>query len=109
DVSDFHEKLGLRRKQFTWNFAVDENLSPSDVEIEEIEENGYVWENPLIKLHTHCYKSELMNAPYQEITHEPFGKYQEVTDKMPLTLEPYGCTNLRITYFHLADLKNYNK
>ena len=106
NVPDFHERLGLRRQQFTWNFAVDENLSPADIEIEEIPENGYVWENPPIKLHTHCYKSTLMNAPYQVITHEPFGKYQEVTDKMSLTLEPYGCTNLRITYFHLADLKN---
>ena len=106
DVPDFQERLGLRRQQFSWNFAVDENLSPADIEIEEIPENGYVWENPMIKLHTHCYKSTLMNAPYQLLTHEPFGKYQEVTDKMPLTLVPYGCTNLRITYFHLADLKN---
>ena len=106
DDPDFHHKLGLRRKQFTWNIAVDENLSPADFEIEEIPENGYVWENPPIKLHTHCYKSLLMNAPYQVITHEPFGKYQKVGEKLPLTLEPYGCTNLRLTYFHLADLKN---
>lgn len=104
DVPDFHERLGLRRQQFSWNVVLDENLSVDDIEIEELPENGYVWENPLIKLHTHCYKAPLMNAPYQVITHEPFGDYQEVTERLPLTLEPYGCTNLRITYFHKADL-----
>ena len=109
DVPDYQERLGLRRQQYSWNIVVDENLSPEDIEIEEIEEDGYVWENPLIKLHTHCYKSPLMNAPYQHLTHEPFGKYQKVTKKLPLTLEPYGCTNLRLTYFHLADLKNFNE
>ena len=106
DVPDFHERLGLRRHQFSWNVALDENLSADDVEIEEIEPNGYVWENPMIKLHTHCYKALYLNAPYQGKTYEPFGAYQKVTDKLPLTLEPYGCTNLRITCFPKADLKN---
>ena len=108
DVPDFHERLGLRRHQFAWNIAVDENLSPDDIEIEEIPENGYVWENPPIKLHTHCYKGEYMNAaPYQRKTFEFFGKYQPVTGEiLPLTLEPYGCTNLRLTYFPKADLKS---
>ena len=34
-----------------------------------------------------------------------YGDKQYVTDKLPLTLVPYGCTNLRITYFPIADLK----
>ena len=82
DVPDFHERLGLRRQQFSWNVVLDENLTADDIEIEELPENGYVWENPVIKLHTHCYKAPLMNAPYQALTHEPFGDYQEVTELM---------------------------
>lgn len=106
DIPNFYERLGHRRQQFSWNIVLDENLSSADFEVEEIPENGYVWENPPIRLHTHCYKAPYMNAPYQLITHEPFGKYQRVTERLPLTLEPYGCTNLRITYFHKADLSN---
>ncbi|MBQ5777592.1 MAG: glycoside hydrolase family 127 protein, partial [Oscillospiraceae bacterium] len=105
DVPDEHERIGLRRYQFPWNIAIDENLSPSDIEIEEIEPSGYVWTNPMIKLHTHCYKAPFLCAPYQKKTLEPIGKYQTVTEKIPLELVPYGCTNLRITYFPRADLR----
>ena len=97
-------RMGLRKYQTSWNIALDENLSPDEITIEELPENGYVWEQPLIKLHTHCYKALYLNAPYQGKTYEPFGAYQKVTDKLPLTLEPYGCTNLRITCFPKADL-----
>lgn len=105
DVRDTHEQLGLRKNQFTWNVALDENLKPSDITVEEIAPTGYVWENPPIKLHTHCYKAPYLNSPYQSKTLEPSGKYQYVTEKLPLTLEPYGATNLRITYFPRADIK----
>ena len=37
-------------------------------------------------------------------TLEYYGEYQRVTEKLPLVLEPYGCTNLRITYFPKAKL-----
>lgn len=70
-----------------------------------IEPNGYAWENPMIKLHTHCYKAPYLTAPYANKTLEPFEKYQTVTDEIPLELVPYGCTNLRITYFPRANLK----
>ena len=106
DNPDPHMRMGLRKYQTSWNIALDENLSPDEITIEELPENGYVWENPLIKLHTHCYKAPYMCAPYQKRTFEPFGDYQFVTDKLPLELVPYGCTNLRITYFPKADLKN---
>ena len=105
NVKDAHERLGLRRDMISWNIALDENLSAKDFEIELIEPKGYEWENPMIKLHTHCYKAPLLCSPYPTKTLEPFGAYQPVTDKLPLTLEPYGCTNLRITYFPKADLK----
>lgn len=102
DVEDAHEKMGMHRYRFSWNVALDENLSPDDVTVEELPENGYVWANPIIKLHTHCYKAPYLCSPYQQKTLEPFEEYQYVTDKLPLELEPYGCTNLRITYFPKA-------
>ena len=105
DVPDPHEKLVMRRNQYSWNIAVDENLTAANFEIEKVAPSGYVWENPIIKLHTHCYKAPYLNALYETKTFEPIGQYQYVTDKLPLTLVPYGCTNLRITYFPKADLK----
>lgn len=105
DTPDIHERIGMRRYQYSWNIAVDENWSAKDFEIEEIEPNGYVWANPMIKLHTHCYKAPFLTAPYQNKTLEPFEKYQTVTDRIPLEMVPYGCTNLRITYFPRANLK----
>ncbi len=104
-VRDSHEMLGLRKERFTWNVALDEDLGVGDFEIEEIDDGGYPWETPRIKLHTHCYKAPYLFSPYQAKTFEPMGEYQYVTERLPLTLVPYGCTNLRITYFPKADLK----
>lgn len=56
-MPDQHEQTGLRRNQICWNIAVDENLSPEDITVEEVPEDGYVWEHPMLKLHTHCYKA----------------------------------------------------
>ena len=106
DIEEIHERIGMRRYQYSWNIAVDENWSANDFEIEEIEPCGYAWANPMIKLHTHCYKAPFLTAPYQNKTLEPFEKYQTVTEKIPLELVPYGCTNLRITYFPRANLKD---
>lgn len=103
-AADHYEKIGLRRQQFSWNIALDEDLQAEDFEIEELDDCGYVWSQPPIRLHTHCYKAPYLNAPYQEKTLEPYGQYQFVTERLPLTLVPYGCTNLRITYFPRADL-----
>ena len=57
----------------------------------------------MIKLHMTGYKAPYMVAPYPEKTFETFGKYQYVTEKVFLELVPYGCTNLRLTYFPKAD------
>ena len=35
------------------------------------------------------------------------GRLCGATVKLELTLVPYGCTNLRITYFPIANLKKY--
>ena len=105
DLHDPHDRMGVRKYQISWNLALDEHLSPDDVEIEFVDKNGYPWETPMIKLHTHCYKAPNLFAPYPTKTFEPFGDYQEVTDKLDLELVPYGCTNLRVTYFPKANLK----
>ena len=97
-----HEATGLRRNYISWNLALDENLTPADITIEEIEPHGYVWENTPIKLHTYCYKAPYIMPPYPNRTFEPFCEYQPVTHKLPLVLEPFGCTNLRLTYFPKA-------
>lgn len=105
DVADPHEQLGLRREQISWNVALDEHLAAKDFTVEELPVDGYVWENPPIRIHTHCYKAPYLYPPYPSKNHEVNGQYQYVTERLPLVLEPYGCTNLRITYFPKADLK----
>ena len=63
---------------------------------------GYVWEDAPTVLHTHCYRAPYLTPVYATRTFEPFEKDQFVTEKLPLTLEPFGCTNLRISYFPRA-------
>lgn len=46
---DAHEKLGMRRNQISWNVALDENISPENISVEFLENDGYVWENPKIR------------------------------------------------------------
>ena len=96
--------MGRRRDAFNWNVALDETLTAADVTVEEVEGEGYVWEQPRILLHTHCYKAPYACCTYPRKTYEPFGDRQHVTERLPLTLVPYGCTNLRVTYFPRADL-----
>jgi hypothetical protein len=109
DAKDPHEQVGLRRWQIGWNIALDENLTADDFTVEEREVTGYVWEEAPILLHTHCYKAPDLCAPYAHKTFEPYLEYQRVTARLPLVLEPYGCTNLRVTYFPKADLSTLDK
>ncbi len=104
DVYDAHEQFGLRKYQTDWNVALSETLSAEDIEVEEVQSNGYAWENPLVKLHLKAYRAPYLCAPYPQKTFEPFGDRQIVDMEKNITLVPYGCTNLRITYFPRADL-----
>lgn len=104
ETGDFHDNLARRRDINSWNIALDENLRPEDIQIEERDESGYVWENPMIRLHTRCYKAPFLYPVYPIRTTEPMTDRQFVTHELPLTLEPYGCTNLRITFFPRADM-----
>ena len=99
DAEDAHERIGLRRNMISWNVALDEDLRAEDIEVELLPYSGYEWEHPMIRLHTHAWKAPMLYPPYPSRTLESIGTYQPVTDRLPLTLEPYGCTNLRITYF----------
>ncbi len=101
---DHYENVGKRRENFTWSIAVDENIRSCDVQVEELEADGYVWESPRIALHIPAYHAPFLYSSYPKKTYEPFGDKQYVTYKTERTLVPYGCTNLRITYFPRADL-----
>ena len=103
-VPDSHERLMLDRFLKIWNVAVDENLKPEDIQVELDDTEGYVWETPKIRLKVPAYKAPYCTALYPERTLDFYGDKQMVTDPVELTLVPYGCTNLRITYFPRADL-----
>ena len=102
---DEHDCFGSNRRRISWNIALDEELKAEDIRVEELEEEGYVWEHPMIRLHTECYKAPYLYPPYPIKTLEPAKDKHKVTEKLPLILEPYGCTNLRISYFPRADIK----
>lgn len=99
DCPDYHERLGRRKEKTCWNVALSEKLSPDDITVEQCDCEGYVWENPRIKLRLKGYRAPFLCAPYPARTFEPFGKKQITSEELDLTLVPYGCTNLRITYF----------
>lgn len=101
---DIREALGLRRNIISWNVALDENISFKDIKIIETSAEGYPWESPYLYIETEGYKAPYMYAPYICTTPEPYGDKAEVTEKVSLKLVPYGCTNLRITYFQRADI-----
>lgn len=92
-----------RKYHTTWNVCLDENLSPKDITVNKVGTNGYAWENAPITLTVPAYRAPFMCAPYPGKTFEPFGDKQKAGEEMTLTLVPYGCTNLRITYFPRAD------
>ena len=105
---DPHENIGNRRHAYSWNVAMDENLRPEEIAVEELSEDGYAWEHPMIRLRVPCYKAPYLYATYPHKSFEPIGARQFVTHPMEILLEPYGCTNLRVTYFPIADLKTKN-
>lgn len=108
-ITDVHEQTMQERFCKPWNVAVDEKLKPEDIRIELVDREGYVWETPQIVLKVPAYRAPYCTALYPMRTFDFYGDKQLVTEKMELTLVPYGCTNLRITYFARADLDESKK
>ena len=99
---DTYDAMSRVRERTVWNVAVDEDISAAEVSVKEDDTPGYVWENPRLKLCLKGYKAPLAYAPYIDRTAELYGAYQEISHPVELELVPYGCTNLRITYFPRA-------
>ena len=88
-----------------WNVAIDEHLPPEAVRVEEIEPEGYVWENPPIRLHVPLYKAKYSFPTYAGRNLEPYEKPIAVQgEAQERELVPYGCTNLRMTFLYRAKL-----
>jgi hypothetical protein len=107
---DVYDDMGMRKKLISWNVAIDENIRASDIAVNWMDVNGYVWEKPMLKLRVPAYKAPYSYPPYAYKTFEPYtvkGRAY-VTEKLELELVPYGCTALRITYFPRADIKLYS-
>jgi len=96
-----YETQGYTRELITWNIALDEKRIA--ITEEETQAAGYVWENPPVKLHLTGYKAPFAFAPYPGKTTDYQVPLQTVTRPVDVTLVPYGCTALRITYFPRCD------
>ena len=101
---DSHDVLGYRRQIISWNVSVDERISPDEIKIEQTEMTSYPWESSPITLSVPMYKSPDAFPPYLSKNVEPYCDRQAVTHSLECRLVPYGCTNLRITYFPRADV-----
>lgn len=101
---DSHDVLGYRKEIISWNVSVCEKVDVSKIEITEKSIDGYPWENPPITLTVPMYKSPDAFPPYLSKNVEPYCARQAVTHPVICKLVPYGCTNLRITYFPIADV-----
>ena len=102
-----YEWQGYRRELMTWNVALDEKR----VAIEEVAnpKAGYVWEEPPVKLRLTAWKAPFAFPPYSNKATEYYAPEQTVTRPVPVTLVPFGCTALRITYFPRCDSTHLRK
>jgi len=103
---DIYEEKGMRRWLLDYNVAVDEDIKPEDVSVELCDNNGYPWEDVSIKLTIDAYKAPYSYPPYPYRTLEPYCENSRayVSGEQKISLIPFGCTALRITYFPRAEL-----
>lgn len=102
---DVYDEMGKRKYLISWNAALEEGITPDQIKVEMLENEGYPWENPLVKLHVPAWKAPYSYPPYPGRTFEPYGDHGKVavTERMDIELVPFGCTALRISYFPRAD------
>ena len=96
-----YERPGYLREMISWNVAFDE--SRLDVAVEDLPLDGYVWEHPPVRINVKGYKAIYAFPPYPAKTTEFYSPLQTVTRPMPVSLVPFGCTSIRITYFPRCD------
>ena len=101
---DKYDIMGWRKYWINWNYALDRKEAEGSITVCETEPDGYVWEKPPIRIEIDGWKAPYSYASYPAKTNDFYEKKQPVTDKKRLTLVPYGCTALRITYFPRADV-----
>ena len=105
---DVYDDMGMRKFLISWNVALDENITPDQVTPTYTPTDGYPWERPPVTLTLPGFKAPYSYAPYATKTFEPAGDggHVYVTDPLTLTLVPFGCTALRISYFPRAEKQN---
>ena len=83
------------------------NITLEEIEVMDDGSNEYPWEHSPITMHLCGWRAPYSYAPYPQKTLEPYVEngYAYVSEEMPLSLKPYGCTALRISCFPRANLK----
>lgn len=82
----------------TWSYALSASLKPEDIEVIKTPVEGYLWENPPIKLKVSGRSVKNWKLRHhQEVP--PFPEKVETTSDAMLTLQPLGTTLLRVTEF----------
>ncbi len=102
--ADQYEGSGRRKFDISWNIAVDENIPADAIQVEMCEADGYVWENPPLKIRLPGYRALFSYPPYGRKTIDPYTAPIDVQMEQELELVPFGCTNLRIAYIPRAKL-----
>ncbi len=87
-----------------WNFATTKEVLEKSIKVKEIEFSGYVWEKPSIEITVKGWHAPYLFNHYTPRTHELYGKKAPVSFEKEVTLVPFGCTNLRITCFPIAEV-----
>ena len=97
-----HDNIHVFHEGCPWNYALDmKDLSPTS-EIRFLREDnptGNPWEKSPVSIEIPAHKIIHGFAHNTQKTYEPYGGW-ELSDKIEsIRLVPYGCTNLRISYF----------